>query len=374
MSAKYRAAIIGHTGAGDYGHGLDLVYADMPEVDVVAVADADGAGLKAAGERMGATRSYADYRAMLDQEEIDLVNIGPRVLGERVGMVTASAEAGVRGIFCEKPLAATLRDADTILEVCERHGVKMAVAHRRANPYEQYAKKLVDSGEIGELQVIRAHGKWDRRCGAEDLAVLGTHMMDSMRYLAGADVDWAHGHITQDEREVTAADAREGNEGIGLIAGNRLAAYYVFKNGVTGHFESNPGDTEHGLNSRWLGFEAYGTKGILSLRNSPNGEMYWYRGGLWVPDDVVEWERILLDEWERIPPGDRTHHSNMLIARDLIQAMEAGRQVIESSSGYDARAALEMIMAVHESQRMKGRVDLPLANRDNPYAAQGAGG
>ena len=47
MSAKYRAAIIWHTGAGDYGHGLDTVYADMSEVDVVAVADADEAGLTA---------------------------------------------------------------------------------------------------------------------------------------------------------------------------------------------------------------------------------------------------------------------------------------------------------------------------------------
>lgn len=368
MSAKYRAAIIGHTGAGDYGHGLDLVYADMPEVDVVAVADADEAGLTAASERTSATNAYADYRNMLDKEKVDLVNIGPRVLGERVDMVTASAEAGVRGIFCEKPLAATLREADAMLEVCERHGVKMAVAHRRANPYEQYAKKLVASGEIGELQVIRAHGKWDRRSGAEDLAVLGTHMMDSMRYLAGADVDWVHGHITQDGREVTAADVHEGNEGIGLIAGNRLAAYYVFENGVTGHFESNPSNTERGLNSRWFGFEAYGTEGIISLRNSPEAEMYWYRGGLWIPDDAVGWERVLVEEWEQIPPKDRTHHSNMLIACELIEAMDEGHEVVEASSGYDARAALEMIMAVHESQRVQGRVQLPLANRDNPYA------
>ena len=41
MSAKYKAAIIGHTGQGDYGHGLDVVYVDMPDVEVVAVADPD---------------------------------------------------------------------------------------------------------------------------------------------------------------------------------------------------------------------------------------------------------------------------------------------------------------------------------------------
>lgn len=371
MSTRYKAAIIGHTGAGDYGHGLDTVYADIPEIDVVAVADPDETGRREAGERTGATSVYADYGDMLRKEQVDLVSVAPRRVDERVGMVTACVEAGVRGIYCEKPLAATLRDADTILELCHRHGVRMAVAHRRANPYEQHAKKLVESGEIGELQVIRAHGKWDSRHGAQDLAVLGTHMMDSMRYIAGAEVAWAHGHVMQDGREVTDADAYEGDEGIGLIAGNRLAAYYAFENGVTGHFESNPSNTEPGLNNRWFGFEVFGTEGILTVRNSPNGEMYWYRGGLWIPDEAFPWERVLLDEWEQVSPAKRTHHSNIMIVRELIEAMEEGRDVVQASSGHDARAALEMIMAVHESQRVQGRVKFPLANRDNPYAGNG---
>ena len=53
--------------------------------------------------------------------------------------------------------------------------------------------------------------------------------------------------------------------------------------------------------------------------------------------------------------------------RELIQAIEEDRDVVEASSGSDARAALEMIMAVHESQRVKGRVEFPLVNRENPY-------
>ena len=88
-------------------------------------------------------------------------------------MVIAAAEAGARGIFCEKPLAASLGEADAMMAACAFRNVKVAVAHRRANPYEQYGKKLVDEGAIGQLQVLRARGKWDRRHGAEDLAVLG---------------------------------------------------------------------------------------------------------------------------------------------------------------------------------------------------------
>lgn len=367
MSAHYRAVIIGHTGEGDYGHGLDIVYDDVPEVEVVAVADPDAEGLATARERIGAANAYADYREMLEREEFDLVNVCPRVVTPHAAMVIAAAEAGARGIFCEKPLAASLGEADAMMAACAARNVKVAVAHRRANPYEQYGKKLVDEGAIGQLQVLRARGKWDRRHGAEDLAVLGPHMMDSLRYFAGADVAWAHAHVSQDGREVVLDDVREGNEGIGLIAGSSIAAYYAFTNGVTAHFESQPGHTEAKVNSRWFGFDAHGTEGIISLRNSPNGEMYIYRNGMFIPDGKVEWERVLLDDWEAIAPHDRTHHSNISIVRELMHAIEEDRDVVEASSGRDALAALEMIMAVHESQRIKGRVEFPLANRENPY-------
>jgi len=363
----YRAAIIGHTGNGNYGHGLDVVYRDISNVEVVAIADADEEGLGDAGTRTGASNLYTDYREMLEKESVDLVNVCPRVVTHHARMVIAAAEAGVRGIFCEKPLAATLAEADAMLEACETHNVKVAVAHRRANPYEQYGKRLVEAGEIGDLQVLKARGKWDRRSGAEDLAVLGPHMMDSMRYFAGAEVSWAQSHVSQGDRDVTLDDAYDGAEGIGSIAGDRLAAYYVFTNGVTAHFESRPADPEAGVNSRSFGFEAHGTKGILSLRNSPNGEMYLHRHGMFIPDGTVAWERVFIDDWEAIPPGDRTHHSNLMIVRELLTAIEQDRNVIEASSGADALAALEMVMAVHESQRVKGRVSFPMSNRENPY-------
>jgi hypothetical protein len=63
-----------------------------------------------------------------------------------------------------------------MLESCQRHNVKVAVAHRRACAYEQRGKELVQRGEIGQVQSIKTHGKCDQRVGAMDLAVLGTHM------------------------------------------------------------------------------------------------------------------------------------------------------------------------------------------------------
>ena len=371
--ATYRAGVIGRTGRGNYGHGLDVAFLGLPNVELTAVSDPDPDGLRAAGVRTGARRLYAGYREMLQEERPDLVSVCPRWVDCHAEMVIACAEAGVKGVFCEKPFARTLAEADAMIDACDRNGVRVAVAHRRANPYEQHAKKLVDEGAIGELQVLRSHGKCDHRSGALDLMVLGTHMMDSMRYIAGSDVAWAHGHVTQDGREVTQNDIRGGDEGVGLLAGNGVAAYYTFENGVTAQFESYPSDAAAGRNNRWFGFEIHGTKGIISVRNSPEAEMYLYPHGQWIPgEEDGSWQRVILDGWGSGPDGaapsdSPTHRSNHMIVTELIEAIEADRDVIAVSSGRDARAALEMIMAAHESQRLQTRVTFPLENRENPY-------
>jgi hypothetical protein len=53
-----------------------------------------------------------------------------------------------------------------------------------------------------------------------------------------------------------------------------------------------------------------------------------------------------------------------MIVRDLIRAIETGTQ--PKGNIYDARGALEMILAVHESHRLKGPITLPLKNREHP--------
>ena len=368
--ARYRAGAIGRTGRGNWGHGLDVAFVGVLGVEFVAVADDDADGLREAGVWTGAGSMYGDYREMLEKERLDFVAVCPRWVGCHADMVIAAAEAGVRGIYCEKPLAATLAEADAMLEACERAGTRLAVAHRRANPYEQRAKAMVAEGAIGELQSLRAMGKCDHRSGAEDLMVLGTHMMDSMRYVAGSDVVWANGRVTQDRGDVTVEDAREGPEEIGLIAGNAVHATYGFKNGVIATFESQPVEMPPDGSSSLFGFEAYGSKGIISVRNSPSGNMFVYPHSQWVPGSKDEWRPVVIEEWEREQRErgvSSTALSNKIIVNELIRAVEEDRDVVLSSSGKDARAALEMIMAVHESHRLGARVYFPMENRENPY-------
>src|SRR6185503_15386942 len=68
-AGKFKAAIIGHTGRGNYGHEMDLIFNDRPNIEVVAIADPDGAGRAKAASRCKALRQYDDYREMLSKEK-----------------------------------------------------------------------------------------------------------------------------------------------------------------------------------------------------------------------------------------------------------------------------------------------------------------
>ena len=74
-----------------------------------------------------------------------------------------------------------------------------------------------------------------------------------------------------------------------------------------------------------------------------------------------------LDHLSRIEPDSRlVKNQHIWIAQDLIEAIEKDRQPLGSM--YDGRAALEMILAVYESHRIKGPVEIPLKNRKHPLS------
>ena len=93
---SYHAGIIGSTGRGNFGHSLEMAYQNIQEVSVVALSDTDAVEAKKAAARTGAARIYADYHEMLKKEDLDLVNVCPRRPGERVEMMVAAAESGVK--------------------------------------------------------------------------------------------------------------------------------------------------------------------------------------------------------------------------------------------------------------------------------------
>src|SRR4051812_4424077 len=75
---RVRVGIIGATGKGDYGHGVDVAFTKLPNMEIVALADHHEGGREAASKRNNPDKTYADYHEMLAREKLDLVAICPR--------------------------------------------------------------------------------------------------------------------------------------------------------------------------------------------------------------------------------------------------------------------------------------------------------
>ena len=364
---RYRVAVIGRTGRGNYGHDMDVVWRDVPNVVIVAVADENEAGRAAAVKRLGARNAYADYRQMLQKERPQIVSVAPRYLDCHRDMVVACAAAGAN-MLLEKPLCRTLAEADEMVAACERHHVKLAIAHQtRYSPRLRRVRELIAGGRLGEILELRGRGKEDSRGGGVDLMVLGTHIFDLMRFLAG-EARWCFARVGVAGKQrvvpVTRADVREGAEGMGPVAGNHITALYGFDRRAVGHFATCVDPPSRGAR---FGLTVHGTRGVIQLTTGSLPAAYFLADPSWFPGrSRAAWQEITsggVGKPETLKDGS-LRAGNGWIARDLIEAIERDRQPL--GSVYDGRAALEMILAVYESQRLRSAVDLPLKNRRHP--------
>ena len=344
-----RVAVIGHTGHGNYGHGLDTMWLNLPETEIVAVADADAKGLAAAQKKLKLAKGFADYRAMLAEIKPDIVAIAPRHVGEHRDMALAAIEAGARGVYMEKPFCRTPAEADEIVAACERRNVKLALAHR--NRYHPSLAAAAKDAAIGELRELRGRGKQDDRGGVQDLWVLGAHVFNLAHAVAGKPLACT-AKLLQDGRLVTRADVKEGAEGIGPVAGTELHAQFEMESGVPLFFDSVRGA---GKKAEGFGLRLIGTKGAIDLR---------------VDEDPFA--RRLPSQEPVGPAGAeilKKVSSHELAVRDLLAAMcEDRAPLCDANAG---RVTVEMICAVLESHRRGGqRVTFPLPCRQNPLTQE----
>lgn len=365
---KPRVAIIGHSGHGDYGHGLDVVWLRMPEVEIVAVADADAAGLERARKKLKLDRGFADYRQMLAEVKPDIVAVAPRHVDEHRDMTMAAIEAGARGIYIEKPFCRTPAEADEIIAAADKRKTKIAVAHRnRYHPALPAVARMLKDNELGQILEIRMRGKEDARGGAQDLWVLGAHLLNLAAFFGGAPKSCA-ATLFQDGRPATKADVKEGAEGVGPIAGNAIHARFEIERGFPVFFDSI---ANAGAKTSGFGLQIIGTKGIVDLRFDTEPLAQLLPGNPFQPvKEPRVWTPISSagpGQPEPITDIKEQVSSHLLATRDLLAAIREDRAPLCSAA--DGRAVLEMIMAVFESHRLSGqRVAWPLANRQNPLA------
>ncbi|MBM3242773.1 Gfo/Idh/MocA family oxidoreductase [Candidatus Poribacteria bacterium] len=158
----YRVAIIGTGRMGGliedelpvnqffspYGHFS--AYAAIEQTEVVAVANRGAERLKRFTKRFGITNTYLDYREMIEKEKPDIVSVTTPSFA-RAEPIIFAAEHGVRGIYAEKGLCASLAEADRIVAACKGNNVAFnwGAMRRHHNGYVR-SREAIARGDIGE--------------------------------------------------------------------------------------------------------------------------------------------------------------------------------------------------------------------------------
>ncbi len=304
----------------------------VPGVRLDSGCDIDPARLKRFGRRWGVEKLYADYRDMLRREALDIVCIATWT-HLHAAMAVEAARSGVKGIYCEKPIASDLPQARRMVKVCEEKRVPLVINHeRRWDAYYQKAHGIIQSGKIGEVRTIIGNalsGKPGKRrtavYGGGGLFHDGTHLTDLFLYFGGP-IAWVSGHDVRphgrkyiEETALAVVGFQSGAHG--FIEGGGARKYF--------HFE----------------LDIQGSEGRLLIGNGGR-ELHLVRKS----------KRFTgFQELERVSfPSIRNYESPFLGgARDLVRCVRTGAS--SRSSGRDGLNALRVILAVYQSARQKGK-------------------
>lgn len=361
-----RVAAIGRTGRGDWGHAIDELWAGVDGVQLVAVADESEEGLAKAVVRnkLDASRpgvAFRDWRQMLADVKPDIVAICMRQIDCHAEMAIAAAEAGVKGIFMEKPFVPTPAAADAVIAACRKASTKLALAYvNRHSPAYAAARDLIEDGQIGKVLEIRCRGKEDKRGGGEDLWVLGCHLLDLMADLGGAP-QWCEANVTLAGRPITKADMADGPEGIGPIAGDSVAAMFGLADGPIGFFASV---RDAGLKQPNFGLTVAGTQGAIHIRPDHVPHAYLRAAPLWRVDKDFPWKPIGPEGLDSpLPESDVDRAAERAAwgrraAADLVDAILEDRE--PETGMYAGRRTVEMTVAIYAAALSGRRIEWPL--------------
>ena len=359
-----KVAAIGRTGRGDWGHQIDELWAGLPGVALVAVADEAEEGLAKAVARhkLPAADGFRDWRKMLADVKPDIVAICMREIDCHAEMAIAAAEAGAKGVFLEKPFVPTLAAADAVIKACTKSNTKLSLAFvNRHSPAYAAARDLIEEGRIGKVLELRGRGKEDKRGGGQDLWVLGCHVFDMMADLGGAP-QWCEASITAGGRPITPADMVAGPEGIGPIAGDAVAAMFGLADGPIGYFASV---RDAGLKQPNFGLTIVGTSGAIHIRSDHVPHAYLREAPLWRVDKEFPWRPIgpagLDATVAAITPEERSAERMAWGRRAAADLVDAIREDREPETGmYAGRTTVEMTAAVFAAALAGQRITLPL--------------
>ena len=311
---SYRAALIG---CGGISGRHARAYLEQGGVQLVAACDINPENLNRTSDQFNISGRYASHRELFSHErDIDLVSVCtyPKVHAEQT---IAAANAGAKGVLCEKPMCLSLDDADAMIHACRQSNTRLVIAHRhRQNPNFNKARRLIAEGAIGEPRLVWCYLT---SCLVDN----GTHIVDMMRYLLGDPAaDWVMGQASRKRGTLYQGSPAE-ESSMGLVA---------FKTGTRALVEMGEKVPKDGFRFRVLGSEGTIDADI---------------------NEVILTDKNGISTFQEEPiPGfvEQT--------REMIAWLEGGPE--HRSSGEQGRAATELLMAMHESARTRELVELPL--------------
>jgi len=324
---KHRVAIIG---CGSHGQSFAKAYSTYPDTEVVAIAEYNEERRKVVGERFGVKALYPDVFALLRDVVPDIAAVVTPTKYMKEAVI-ACAEAGVKGISADKPMAAVLADADEMVETCRKRGVVFAGGQlQRAMNEVQEAAGWIKAGRFGKLTGASVHGWGNQVSGG------GCQHISVLRLFTGAEVE-----------EVIAwgrpPEALESGSDVGLT----LSCRFKMSNGmeVPGFGEPTP----------LRGVDVWSEEALVR----------WD----WGPPEVfqgidVKGSRIRLDvEYTPYQWDEFTYLTGSI--RSFLASVTTGSEM--SISGHDQRQALEVAIATRESA-LRGNVPVKLPIEDRSLA------
>lgn len=344
---QYRAAVIG-TGKMSRGHAH--AYVTDERVDLVAASDIFEPARDAFAVEFDVPTTYADAADMLATERPDIVSIctWPPLHAELTELAFAN---GVKAVWCEKPMAVHLTEADRMVDAAANAGGVLVINHQRryVQRYLQ-AIDLIKAGTIGEIVQINGI------CGGDALTD-GTHLIDMTRWLNGdSEVTAVFGAIDMTDKGDINPD------GMGTVEFNKTRMRYghhiesgslatlFFANGVRGHLEMG--------NLARPGYQRFIIEGTLG-RIEISGDQDF--------DDGTK-VKVYLNSGEPVTVAPSSNDGPMVdVLADMIATIETG--ATHRMSGDSGREDLEIVNAIYESARRHMIITLPLTVLESPLEA-----
>ncbi len=272
---------------------------------------------------------YTNHQKMLAAEDLDIVTVATSD-HRHADLVVDAANAGVKGIFCEKPMATSVEDADRMLEATEQNGTILSIDHtRRWQPLWRHTKEdVVDAGRIGDVVYVIGTLSGGRAM----LFRNGTHLVDAICYFADSTPEWVSAEL---ENGYEGYNEYKGDGGHVPATEPSAHGYIHFANGVRGYYAGGPKTTQSGFR-----LEIVGTNGYILI--SDKGATI-HQGDSVKAIEAPSWDVV------GIPAG----------VQELVKLVAEGGEPV--SPGSEGHKVVEIIIGFLTSQQQdNGKIKLPL--------------